>query len=386
MKKNIVLNASELRDVLGILGKYAVDRNTYKLGIEIPKTSDDDIVLVSRSNTLFGTARLKPVSMEGSFAGNLGVSISYLTKIVGAIDGDTVSLTYDEDETVIKIVAGKSEFKLLTVKDDVMRSQFKKDEVVFSRNFTEDEYNHIIRLVSCAIDAKDESTPLLTAVAIKADGTNLNFYGAHRSMVARYQILDGSKPTEKPILLSPTFFKIKATADVSLSVTSNMSRIEFGSVAFESALIESKSNELPYDRAIEGTLGQNLKKTLFSVETFKRVMNRLEIYSATDKGDPVKVEYKVTDDQNPYLYLHTSNKEYGTFKENFDVIGMDSSLYGEKFALDVRKLRFATNIETDEVEMSYIGKDKQVVFSNNGNTRYLLIISPIRVPGDRWED
>lgn len=385
MKKVIVLNVNELRDVLGILGKYAVDRNTYKLGIEIPK-SDEDIVLVSRSNTLLGTARLKPVSMEGSFAGNLGVSISYLTKIVGAIDGDTVSLTYDEDETVIKIVAGKSEFKLLTVKDDVMRSQFKKDEVVFSRNFTEDEYNHIIRLVSCAIDEKDESTPLLTAVAIKADGTNLNFYGAHRSMVARYQILDDSQPTEKPILLSPTFFKIKATADVTLSVTETMSRIEFGAVSFESTLIAANGNELPYDRAIEGTLGQNLKKTLFSVETFKRVMNRLEIYSATDKGDPVKVEYKVTDDGNPYLYLHTSNKEYGTFKENFDVIGMDSSLNGEKFALDVRKLRFATNIETDEVEMSYIGKDKQVVFSNNGNTRYLLIISPIRVPGDRWED
>ena len=300
--------------------------------------------------------------------GTIVIDSRYLIDIVKKIDSDEISIEII-DGTLTHFSGEKAEFRINGYRpSDYPTIDFSEPSTRFTMSY--ETLNNVISGTAFAASVK-ETSPVLTGVNMRNDGTNLTCTATDSFRLARKQLALSSEPFSVTVpakCLNEARAIFTGCEEIQVSLSEKKIQFRSGTIVLQSTMLEGNYPET--DRLIPTAFNSTL------------VISRRQLISAIDRSSFIKtdnmtiirMEINAADD----ILVSTKSQEIGEYNESLTAVSFEGNpidiSFSGNYLLDALKA-----LSTDNVAIRFTENMKPFVINNEGGDDTILqLVLPVR--------
>ncbi len=341
-------------------------------GIKLDVTKDH-ILLTTSNSDISINIRLEDSSLKVEEEGSVLIPGKYFIEIVRKLDGQTVEMSYLEDN-LLRIEADHSDITLNVLElDDYPNLVFKEKDDFIKINVR--TLKTIIRQTAFATSTI-ENRPILTGVNFKIDGNTLTSVATDSYRLSQKTIeLEDSYDAMQVIIPG------KSLEELMKILENNQENVE---IHFDQSRVLFKYNNVLFlSRLLEGNYPETSKlvpqefpvKIKFNKESLLTAIERASLLSSKDGHNAI---VKLNLRQDDTVEISSNSPEIGRVLEEVypvdEVVGSPIKIaFSSKYILEALKV-FASS----EVTVSFTGEIRPFIITGEYDNQMLQLILPVK--------
>lgn len=304
-------------------------------------------------------------------AGTTVLSAKYFSEMIRKMPGDTITVTADNKEGTAKIVAGRSEYSLVTLPADDFPT-FKPLTDINSFIVKDVVLKDLIKKTVFAC-AQDDTRPIFSGVCLEFNDNTISMAATntHRLAVKKDKI----NPVDTPLTMLIPGKMLKEVSrilsddlptDIKISYERNQICLSFDRVFLISRLIEGQFPD--YRRVIPREFATNV---IVDTKEFADAVARVSLIAR--EGDYNVIKFDFEEDR---IHIYSSNPDIGTAEE-----WVNCSICGDPILIAINAnyvSEILTHIYTEKTEISLNQSLSPVRIRPEQSEDYVYIVTPVR--------
>ena len=336
----------------------------------------EDQIILTTSNTDISIKTIIDAHIKIKETGNIVVPGKFFIEIIKKINSRYIEISLIED-TIINIVADKSEFKLRTLEYlDYPKIDFIESLAPISLDST--TLKTIIRETSYAAGI-NEKRPILTGVNIKCNGTEIEAIATDSYRLSQKKLTLKNSVEEFNIVLPTKALEELSKSldifneDVEMFVSNNKVLFKFNNVLFQTRLLDGTYPDT--SRLIPNVFPIIVK---FNKEELLQAVDRVSLLSPREKETNYNIiRLAIREDQ--VVEITSTNYEIGDAFE--EIIPTDTIVgpiikvaFSSKYLVEALK-----SFSSSEVTLNFTGEIKPFVIKGDLDEGLIALILPVKV-------
>ena len=356
---------NELKDALQVVNRAVAVKPQTPILAGVYLRAEGSTLEMQANNFSLGIITKIPVNTE--LAGEIVVVGKYFQEIVAKLPGETVTITYVENEAVVKIQSGASVYELLAMKGEDF-PKVKSHEVVTSFKIKSAMLKKMIRrtVFSCAAD--DATRPVFTGCLFELNGNNITVAATntHRIAIQKGTFADEVEPMNF-IVPAVTLRDLAKMLD---SSPDNFVTVDYSGkyVAFTFDNIFMSSRLPPYEKVVPASCDIHVK---IKVAEMLAAVERVGLISKETEYNTIRFIFT-----QEGLNISSNSMEVGKAEEH-----VSATLEGEDIDISFNVKYISEVLNVIESETCRIGLNKPLYpidVREDDNDDYIYIVTPVR--------
>lgn len=304
-------------------------------------------------------------------AGTTVLSAKFFSEMIRKMPGEMITITTNDKEGTAKIVAGRSEYSLVTLPADDFPT-FKPLTDINSFIVKDVVLKDLIKKTVFAC-AQDDTRPIFSGVCLEFNGDTISMAATntHRLSVKKDKIstvdtpltmlIPGKMLTEVSRILSDDL-----PTDIKISYERNQICLSFDRVFLISRLIEGQFPD--YRRVIPREFATNV---IVDTKEFADAVSRVSLIAKEGDYNVIKFDF-----EGEKIHIYSSNPDIGTAEE-----WVNCSISGDPILIAINSNYVADilkNIYTEKTEISLNQTLSPVRIRPEQSEDYVYIVTPVR--------
>ena len=304
-------------------------------------------------------------------AGMTVLSAKYFSEMIRKMPGELITITINEKENIAKIVAGRSEYSLVTLPTEDFPT-FKQLSDINSFVVKDVVLKDLIKKTVFAC-AQDDTRPIFSGVCLEFDQDTISMAATntHRLAVKKDKI----DPVDSPMTMLIPGKMLKEVSrimpddlptDIKISYERNQICLSFDRVFLISRLIEGQFPD--YRRVIPRDFKTNV---VVDTKEFASAVERVSLIAREGDYNVIKFDFEADK-----IHIYSSNPDIGTSEE-----WVNCSMSGDTILIAINATyvtEILSHIYTDKTEISLNQSLSPVRIRPEQSDDYVYIVTPVR--------
>lgn len=361
---------NELKDALQVVNRAVAVKPQTPILAGIFISAEGSTLEMQANNFSLGIITKIPVNTEEP--GTVVVVGKYFQEIVAKLPGETVTINYVENESVVKIQSGTSTYELLAMKGEDF-PKVKSHEVVTSFKIRSAALKKLIRRTVFACASEDANRPIFTGCLfeIVKNSITLAATNTHRIAIQKDTISDEVEEINF-IVPSATLRDLARMIDstsenfVTVDFSGKYIAFTFDNIFMTSRLIEGQFP--PYSKVVPASCDMHVK---VKVADMLAAVERVGLISKETEYNTIRFIFT-----QEGLNISSNSLEVGKAEEH-----VDATLEGEDIDISFNVKYISEVLHVIESEFCRIGLNKPLYpidVREDDNDDYIYVVTPVR--------
>lgn len=361
---------NELKDALQVVNRAVAVKPQTPILAGVYIKAEGSTLEMQANNFSLGIITKIPVNTEES--GEIVVVGKYFQEIVAKLPGETVTISYREDEAIVKIQSGASVYELLAMKGGEF-PKVKSHEVVTTFKIRSAALKKLIRKTVFACGADDSTRPIFTGCLFEINGNNITVAATntHRIAIQKDSISDEIEPMSfivPSVTLRDLAKMFDSSSDnfVTVDYSGKYVAFTFDNIFMSSRLIEGQFP--PYEKVVPASCDMHVK---IKVDEMRSAVDRVALISKETEYNTIRFIF--TQDG---LNISSNSNEVGKAEEH-----VEATLEGDDIDISFNVKYISEVLNVIESETCRIGLNKPLYpidIREDDNDNYIYIVTPVR--------
>ena len=361
---------NELKDALQVVNRAVAVKPQTPILAGVYLRAEGSTLEMQANNFSLGIITKIPVNTE--LAGEIVVVGKYLQEIVAKLPGETVTVTYLENEAIVKIQSGASIYELLAMKGEDF-PKVKSHEVVTSFKIRSAVLKKMIRrtVFSCAAD--DATRPVFTGCLFELNGNNITVAATntHRIAIQKSTVADEVESMNfivPAVTLRDLVRMLDSSPDniVTVDYSGKYVAFTFDNIFMSSRLIEGQFP--PYEKVVPESCDMHVK---IKVAEMLAAVERVGLISKETEYNTIRFVFT-----QEGLNISSNSTEVGKAEEH-----VNATLEGDDIDISFNVKYISEVLNVIESETCRIGLNKPLYpidIREDDNDDYIYVVTPVR--------
>ena len=361
---------NELKDALLVVNRAVAVKPQTPILAGIYLKAEGSTLEMQANNFSLGIITKIPVNTEDS--GEIVVVGKYFQEIVAKLPGETVTISYIENDAIVKIQSGSSVYELLAMKGEDF-PKVKTHEVVNSFKIKSATLKKMIRRTVFACAAEDATRPIFTGCLFEINGNNITIAATntHRIAIQKDEIV-GEIEEINFVVPSSTLKDLARMLDsapenfVTVDFSGKYIAFTFDNVFITSRLIEGQFP--PYEKVVPASCDMHVR---IKVADMLAAVERVGLISKETEYNTIRFVFT-----QEGLNISSNSMEIGKAEEN-----IEATLEGEDIDISFNVKYVSEVLHVIESEFCRIGLNKPLYpidIREDDNDNYIYVVTPVR--------
>ena len=362
---------TELKDALAIANRAVAVKPQTPILAGIYLHAEGSTLEMQANN--FSLGIITKIAVNTEDPGSVVVVGKYFQEIVAKLPGDTVTISYDRNDSIVYIQSGASKYTLLAM-DSEDFPKVKSQEVVTSFKIRASALKNLIRRTVFACAAEDASRPIFTGCLFELNGNSITVAATntHRIAVKKDTIADEVEVMNfiVPAATLRDLLRMIDTATdnlVTVDYSGKYIAFTFDNIFMTSRLIEGQFP--PYEKLVSAPTDIHVK---VNVSDMLAAVDRVALISKETEYNTIRFIF--TQDG---VEISSNSPDVGKAEEH-----ISATLEGEDIDISFNVKYIADVLHVLESENCRIGLTKPLapidVREDEGEDDYIYIVTPVR--------